>query len=290
MAEEILGGDAAGLVRQSSSFAKGTRAILVRGAETSFLGKGVFPDKTDRAGLTENGLQQSQRVAQRLTRTHESGVRFEIGAVFTAPTQGEQQTAGFIVDGLRAKTSEMAVTTIDELKSAETGCWAGKTKDAVAKEFPEDFKKWQANPTTFAPEGGETGEGVADRVSKAIVKLLEEHKGKSVVIVMTGSALRLAMLRILGLDLKAFADQIEQLPSAVNVVDFNFEGESHSARLLTLNDVSHFTEITSHDPTKQSLAPTWQAFAFDEWDDDDLLDELRGAGGGGSSAFGDNDS
>lgn len=282
MAEEILGGEAP---RPTS---KGTRAILVRGAETSFLGKGVFPDKADRAGLTDNGKAQGERLSVRLTKTHEGSI-YEIAAVYSAPSQGEQETAEIIVDGLKAKSSGLKVTTVEDLRAAETGVWAGMSKSAVAEKFPDDFKKWQENPTTFAPEGAETGVQVVERICPAITKILEQNKGKTVVFVMSSGALRLTVLGFLGLDLSVFADKIEQLPTAVNVIDFSLDGSKASARLLTLNDVSHVTEITMHDPTKLAMAATWKPVAMDDWDDEDLLDELRGAGGGGSSAFGDND-
>jgi probable phosphoglycerate mutase len=103
--------------------------------------------------------------------------------------------------------------------------------------FPEEYTAWERDPVHLAPQGGETGQQVLARALPVMNDIILRHAGQSVLVVAHKATNRLLIATWLGIDLRSYRDRIEQLPACLNLLDFK---SPHQARLVLLNDVSHY--------------------------------------------------
>ncbi|MAR90652.1 MAG: histidine phosphatase family protein [Pseudomonadota bacterium] len=131
--------------------------------------------------LTELGIAQAERVAQRLHREHP-----DISAIYASPLRRTQQTARLIADIL-----ELDVVEEPRIKEYGIGIWEGETfADLHSKHG--FFKAVEADPH-YAPEQGESIAQVGTRVTQALQSFLDRHPGEKVVAVSHGAAMALAL-------------------------------------------------------------------------------------------------
>ena len=107
----------------------------------------------------------------------------------------------------------------------------------VEKKFPEEYAAWEADPFTFAPEGGESGLSVLARALPVVRAVVAAHPDANVLVVSHKATLRLLLSSLLGFDPRGYRDRLDQSPACLNVVDFK---DTVRARLMLFNDVSHY--------------------------------------------------
>ena len=105
--------------------------------------------------------------------------------------------------------------------------------------FPDEYEAWEADPFTFAPEGGESGLAVLARALPVVREIVLAHEGKNVLVVSHKATLRLILSSLLGFDARGYRDRLDQSPACLNVVDFK---DPVRARLMLFNDVSHYQD------------------------------------------------
>jgi probable phosphoglycerate mutase len=93
-------------------------------------------------------------------------------------------------------------------------------RSEVESRFPEEYAAWEADPFTFAPEGGESGLSVLARALPVIREIVVRHDGMNVLIVSHKATLRLLISSLLGFDARGYRDRLDQAPAALNVLDF----------------------------------------------------------------------
>ena len=103
---------------------------------------------------------------------------------------------------------DIPVRTDLRLIELDFGDWDGSDWDAVPRQA---LDRWAADPSGFAPPGGESGRALIERVAQACRDLL--HAGESAVVVSHGGPLRLlgSMLRGETPDLLRPAPRLGQL-------------------------------------------------------------------------------
>ena len=197
---------------------------MVRHGATVLSAEDRFAGATDVA-LSDEGREQTRRLAERL-----SGEK--IAAVFASPLGRTVETASIL-----ASPHKLDVQTRDGLREISHGRWEQMTRREVEEKFPEEAAEWERDPYTFAPMGGESGLAVTARALPALIELVREHPGKSILVVSHKATIRLLLSSILGFDPRRYRDNLDQKPAALNIVDFR---DPVRARLTLFNDTSHY--------------------------------------------------
>ncbi len=125
-------------------------------------------------GLTATGRQQAQRAADWLVRRAAAD---PVDHVVASPLLRAQQTAAPAAEALG-----LPVETVDDLAELAFGQWDGLTIDQVRAGWPELLARW-FDDQRAAPPGGESLAALDKRVGAALKRLLDEHAGRTVLVV-----------------------------------------------------------------------------------------------------------
>ena len=151
-----------------------------------------------------------------------------------------------------AKPHGLEPTLRDGLREISHGRWEGLTRREVEQRFPGEYEAWEADPFTFAPEGGESGVSVLARALPVMREIVLAGQGKTVLVVSHKATIRLLLSSLLGFDARGYRDRLDQSPACLNVVDFK---DPIRARLMLFNDVSHYRQ-KPRDP-HENLSKWW---------------------------------
>jgi probable phosphoglycerate mutase len=217
-----------------------TRVFLVRHGATELTAEDRFAGAID-VLLSDSGRNQARRLGERLSRER-------IAAIYSSPMTRTIKTAELI-----AAPHELPVTTIDALREIAHGRWEGMTRAEVERDYGEEYQRWEDDPYSFAPVGGESGLQVTARALPALLQLVEKHQDDPFVIVSHKATIRLLLSSLLGFDPRKYRDRLDQSPAALNILDFK---DVAHARLTLFNDVSHY-EAEVPDMPHARLSKVW---------------------------------
>jgi broad specificity phosphatase PhoE len=222
-----------------------TRVYLVRHGATQLSAEDRFAGATDVA-LSEIGREQLRKLAARLS--HEP-----IAAFYASPLGRTMETATIL-----AEPHGKPVIPRDGLREISHGHWEGRTRADVEKEYPEEYTRWEADPYSFCPEGGESGLAVTARALPALLTIVDAHAGEHVLVASHKATIRLLIGSLLGFDLRRYRDHLDQSPASLNVLDFR---DLTHARLALYNDTSHYAPSPSGTPaiSHHRLSPFWNS-------------------------------
>ena len=232
LANEALDGlrDAAGPVSTGSTTGprdaaalRGRVPRLVRRwhAPTTFLlvRHGVTDHTTDKrfsGGLASSnpGLNDEGRAQVRATAEWLAPVAEGLDAIVSSPVRRTRESAeilgevlGFEVGGVEEGLAEM-----------EFGAWDGLTYTEVRDRFPDEVRVWLGN-LDHAPGGGESFREVEKRVLAGRDRLLEEHDGRTVLLVSHVTPIKTLVADALGAPLESLY-RMELSPASVTVLSY----------------------------------------------------------------------
>ena len=216
-----------------------TRIYLVRHGATVLSAEDRFAGRTD-VPLSEEGRNQVRRLAARLAKE-------PIAAFYASPMGRTMETARLAI-----APHNVGVTPIDGLREIAHGRWEGKTREDVEREFPEEYKRYEHDPFSFAPVGGESGLQVTARALPALLEIVEKYCDQRILIVSHKATIRLLLSSLLGFDPRKYRDRLDQAPCALNILDFK---TLDNARLTLFNDTSHYAAMPDV-PTRR-LSKVW---------------------------------
>jgi len=203
-----------------------TRLYLIRHGATALSVEDRFAGATD-VELSNEGRSQVEHLARRLEDD-------KITAVYCSPMRRTVETASVI-----ARPHNLTPALREGLREIHHGRWEGMRRLEVEAQFPDEYVEWEADPFTFAPEGGESGLDVLSRALPVIREVVLKHAGENVVVVAHKATIRLLISSLLGFDARGYRDRLDQSPACLNVLDFK---DAVRARLMLFNDVSHYTD------------------------------------------------
>jgi len=105
----------------------------------------------------------------------------------------------------------------------------------VEERFPEEAARWEKDPFTFAPEGGESGLAVTARALPFCLNSSGKNSGQSILVVSHKATIRLLIARSSVFDPRRYRDNLDLKPASLSIVDFK---DPSAARLMLFND--HF--------------------------------------------------
>ena len=218
-----------------------TRLFLVRHGATQLTAENRFSGAVG-VDLSDEGRDQVRHLANRLAGD-------AVQAVYCSPLSRTVETAAILAEPHRLTPLHR-----DGLREISHGRWEGLTRDEVETRFPGEYEAWDADPFTFAPEGGESGLAVLARALPVVREIVLRHEGKNVLVVSHKATLRLILSSLLGFDARGYRDRLDQSPACLNVVDFK---DPVRARLMLFNDVSHY----QHQPRRSegNLSKWWDS-------------------------------
>ena len=247
LANEALDGlrDAGGLVSTGSTTGRGTGSTTGRGTgstteqETPSLsdaeyrgwsGGGTAPttfllvrhgvtdhtnDKRFSGGLASSnpGLNDEGRAQVRATAEWLAPVAEGIDAIVTSPVRRTRESAEILGEVLGFE-----VGVEEGLAEMEFGAWDGLTYTEVRDKFPDEVRTWLGN-LDHAPGGGESFREVEKRVLAGRDRLLEEHDGRTVLVVSHVTPIKSLVADALGAPLESLY-RMELSPASVTVVSY----------------------------------------------------------------------
>jgi probable phosphoglycerate mutase len=201
-----------------------TRLFLVRHGATRLSAEDRFAGATD-VELSDEGRAQASRLAERLRDDR-------VAAVYCSPLRRTRDTAALL-------GAPHALEPIEDagLREIHHGHWEGLTRAEVESRFHDEYARWEEDPFTFAPQGGECGLDVMARALPVIRRIVETHRAQNVAVVSHKATIRLVISSLLGFDARGYRDRLDQAPACLNVLDFK---DPVRARLMLFNDVSHY--------------------------------------------------
>jgi broad specificity phosphatase PhoE len=201
-----------------------TRLFLVRHGATQLSAEDRFAGATD-VDLSDEGRAQASRLAERLRDDR-------VVAVYCSPLRRTRDTAALVAIPHGLEPIEDG-----GLREIDHGHWEGLTRSEVETRYHDEYVRWEEDPFTFAPQGGECGLDVMARALPVIRRIVETHRGQNVVVVSHKATIRLVISSLLGFDARGYRDRLDQAPACLNVLDFK---DPVRARLMLFNDVSHY--------------------------------------------------
>ena len=209
-----------------------TRLFFVRHGATVLTAEDRFAGETD-VLLSDEGRAQLRALGERLRNE-------PIDAVYASPMKRTIESAQIV-----SAPHSLEIHTHDGLREISHGRWEQLTRAEVQKMYPDEYSRWELDPYSFAPEGGETGLQVTARALPAVLEIVVRHQGQSVLVVSHKATIRLILSSLLGFDPRSYRDRLEQSPACLNILDFK---DLTHARLTLFNDISHYSSTPSGTP------------------------------------------
>jgi broad specificity phosphatase PhoE len=202
-----------------------TRLYVARHGATPLSAEDRFSGE-EGVELSDEGRRQAALLGERLREQ-------EIDAVYASPLSRAMETARLVC----ASIPGASPIPRDGLREIRHGHWEGMSRADVEARFAAEYAAWEADPFTFAPEGGESGVHVLARALPVIREIITRHAGRRVLVVSHKATIRLVLSSLLGIDARGYRDRLDQAPAALNVLDFK---DPVRARLMLFNDTSHY--------------------------------------------------
>jgi len=203
-----------------------TRLLLVRHGATTLSAEDRFAGATD-IPLSDEGRAQAAALAERLRDD-------PIDAIYCSPMRRTLETASIV-----AEPHSLPPVSRPALREIDHGHWEGLTRLEVESRFKDEYARWEEDPFSSAPSGGECGVDVMARALPVIRAIVEAHHDQQVVVVSHKATIRLIISSLLGFDARGYRDRLDQAPACLNVLDFK---DPVRARLMLFNDVSHYAD------------------------------------------------
>jgi probable phosphoglycerate mutase len=197
---------------------KPTTLVLLRHGATTHTSAKRFSGGLggDNPGLSDEGREQARRAAASL-----SGLKDRIDAVVCSPVRRARESAEVVAGELGLPLEEEP-----GFAEMEFGAWDGLTFGEVAERDQGGLDGWLGNLET-APPGGESFRTVEARVLAGLDRLLEQHAGRTVVVVSHVTPIKTLVANALRAPLDAVF-RMELSPGALTVVSYYPEGEPGS--------------------------------------------------------------
>jgi broad specificity phosphatase PhoE len=145
------------------------RIFLIRHGETEFNRLGVFRGRYE-VDLNEGGRRQAGEIAGALAKER-------IDFLLSSPLGRATETAQIIADALGIDYK------IDEaFNNINLGTWQGVPKDRVMQDYPDLWRRWNAEPERMRVPEGETVVEVRERAFRRLTDILGEDGGDFAVV------------------------------------------------------------------------------------------------------------
>ena len=121
-----------------------------------------------------------------------------------------------------------------DLRELDFGDWEGRLTKDVWNENPQGVSRYYADPATFTPPGGEATNEAQTRVASRWKRLMNEHRGGTLLLVSHGGVIRLLLSHLLLFPVSSIA-RLHVPYGALSRVQVYHREEGDFPVLLSLN-------------------------------------------------------
>jgi len=197
------------------------RLIVVRHGETVCNVEGRFTGQTD-STLSPRGEQQTLLLGKYLARER-------LDVIVSSDLQRCRTTAQAIAYHHGLPVQEDA-----DLREISLGTWEGRLLSEVYEREPDLVALWQADPLTYAPQGGETLVQLHERIVRALERCYTRYSEATVVWVTHGSFIGVLICHMLNIDIQR-RQQFRR--SNASITEFLFV-DGNLVKLVRLNETA----------------------------------------------------
>ncbi|MEI7859363.1 MAG: MSMEG_4193 family putative phosphomutase [Acidimicrobiales bacterium] len=217
------------MAKRPQPYERPTVVLLVRHGRTPTTGQ-VLPGRAAGLHLSEEGLAQAEAVADRIGALT-SGKHGGPVAVYASPLERTTETARPIARrlGLRVRSER-------GLLECDFGEWTGGKLADLAKK-PE-WTTVQRNPSGFRFPGGESFIEMQARMTSALARLVERHRGETIVAVSHADPIKAVVAQAAGTPLDLF-QRLTVAPCSVSALAYTGIGPF----VLTVNSTDSLTAL-----------------------------------------------
>jgi probable phosphomutase (TIGR03848 family) len=188
---------------------KPTTVLLVRHGQTATTGH-VLPGRAPGLHLSDDGRRQAEAAAQRIAKLK------RVAAVYASPLERARETAMPI-----ARIRSLALRIERGLLELDVGSWTGSRLDRLSKR-PE-WATVQRYPSGFRFPEGESFVEMQGRVTAALARMVEHHRGGVVVAVSHADPIKAALAHALGMHLDLF-QRLAIAPGSITTIVYGTGG------------------------------------------------------------------
>lgn len=182
------------------------RLYLIRHGEVEECESGKMLGRTD-APLSEYGLEQSRRLAKKLSAVH-------LHAIYSSDLQRARLTADTIAIHQRLKVQQSLAW-----REIDMGEWEDRTLAALHEETPGLIAQLFDDPASFKYPGGESFADFVSRVQTGLDQLLINHGNGEIALVSHGGVCRTIIGGVLGIPTRNWL-RLAQDYCCLNVIDW----------------------------------------------------------------------
>ncbi len=193
--------------------------LLIRHGQTKTTGV-VLPGRAPGLGLSEAGRRQAEALAARIGRLP------QVTAVYASALERARETAAPI-----ARDRGLTVWIEPDLSDLDVGAWTG-LRIGHARRRPE-WMAIQHHPSGFRFPGGESFAEMQARMTGALGRLTDRHRGETIVAVSHADPIKAALAHVLGRGLDEF-QRFGVAPGSITAIAY----EAGAARVLAMNSVN----------------------------------------------------
>jgi alpha-ribazole phosphatase len=187
-----------------------TRLYLARHGETTTSSEFRYIGHMD-VDITENGVEQMKKLRDRL--------------------MNEDLNALFCSDLLRAKKGAEIIGSLHDVKPVSCpefreihlGIWEGLTRDEIMERYPDEYQLRLQDLAYSHIQDGESFKDLQTRVMHKLLAVLNQWKGKNILLMAHGGVNRVILFHALSLDLHLLA-RIDQDYGCLNIIDYYDDG------------------------------------------------------------------
>jgi probable phosphomutase (TIGR03848 family) len=183
--------------------------LLVRHGQTPTTGR-VLPGRAPGLHLSDDGRRQAEAAATRIARVE------RVAAVYASPLERARETALPI-----ARARGLAVRIERGLLELDVGRWTGSRLDRLSKR-PE-WTTVQRYPSGFRFPEGESFFEMQARMTAALARMVERHRGGIVVAVSHADPIKAALAHALGMHLDLF-QRLAIAPGSITTIVYGASG------------------------------------------------------------------
>ena len=187
-----------------------TRLYLARHGETTTSSEFRYVGHMD-VDITENGVEQMINLRDRL-------MNEDLNALFCSDLL--RSTKGAQIIGSIHDIEPIAHA---EFREINLGIWEGLTREEIVEKYPDEYNNRLQDLAYTGIQDGESFKDLQVRVIKKLTLVLDEWKGKNIVLLAHGGVNRVILFDALNLDLQLLP-RIDQDYGCLNIIDYYEDG------------------------------------------------------------------
>lgn len=204
-----------------------TTLFLVRHGQTEWNIQHRFQGHQD-SPLTELGIKQALWLGESIRND-------PIDVIYSSSSYRAHRTAELIKVG-----REINIIDSDALREINLGIWEGRNQQEVKDSYPEQYDHFWNDPDEFHVQESESFKDVSERVVGQLNQIIDEHQGKSILIVTHSVAVKLIMAHFESRSMK----DLWKPPYIHPVCLSKVEVKNDRFEIILHGDISHYQEET----------------------------------------------